>query len=241
MNDNPYQSPQVPLEPANDYLDRTLRAELASLIRRFLSEDLTAFEFDEQLMEFYGSSDSAIQYVARAVWLHYDDCDDHLVTLSKPEWDYFQRLLLLLESDRHVETVQARRWSGTQFLALFALLGFVGCALQSGWGYHLGLVAVPFGLASIVISHVRYAQPSAGPYDRILFPFTTFADLHAAYDAAQFKKSRYPRHIQTRKIRSPAMNMVYHIPFYLGWLFLSPIALAAQILPQTETDIRVIA
>ncbi|TWU30305.1 hypothetical protein [Bythopirellula polymerisocia] len=62
---------------------REARNGLAALIRRYLNEQLTAFEFDDALDEFHESSDDAVRFVADSVWYHYDDCDDHLVVLNK--------------------------------------------------------------------------------------------------------------------------------------------------------------
>jgi len=240
MNANPYDPPNTPFESPTDVVDRTQRDALAAVVRQFLDDDVTAFEFDEQLDEFRNSSDSAVRFVAQAVWLHYDDCDDHLVALAKPEWDYFQRLLLLLESNRCVQTKISRRWSLSQLIALLSLLGFLWVAFQVGWGYHLLIAAVPFGIISIGISWLRRTTVNVGPYDPIIFPFATFSDLKSTYDGVVFKKSRYPQRMKTRRIRSPFMSGVYQIQFYVMWLMLSPIALVIQVFPPAETHTRVI-
>ncbi len=240
MNANPYDPPNTPMESATDIVDRAQRDELATVVRQFLDEDVTAFEFDERLDGFRNSPDSAVRFVAQAVWFHYDDCDDHLVALAKPEWDYFQRLLLLLESNRCVQTTSLRRWSLWQLIAFLSLLGFLWVAFHIGWGYHLLLAAVPFGIISIGISWLRRTTTNVGPYDPIIFPFASFSDLKATYDNVTFNKSRYPQHIKTRKIRSPFMNGVYQFQFYVIWLMLSPIALVIQVFPPAETHTRVI-
>jgi hypothetical protein len=240
MNANPYDPPNTPIESPTDVVDRAQRDELATLVRQFLEEDVAAFEFDERLDGFRNSGDSAVRFVAQAVWFHYDDCDDHLVALSKPEWDYFQRLLLLLESNHCVQTMSVRRWSPSQLIALLSLLGFLWGAFHVGWGYQLLLVAVPFGIISIGISWLRRSTVNVGPYDAIIFPFATFSDLRSTYDNLRFKKSRYPQRIKTRRIRSPFMNGVYQLQFYVMWLILSPIALVVQVFPQAETQTRVI-
>lgn len=87
MNANPFDPPQTPIESPRDIVDRAQRDEVAAAVRQFLDEAVTAFEFDERLDQFRNSPDSAVRFVAQGVWLHYDDCDDHLVALTKPEWD----------------------------------------------------------------------------------------------------------------------------------------------------------
>lgn len=241
MNPNPYDPPGVPCEPADDIVDRGERTALRSVICRFLSDEVTAFEFDELLDDFRDSHDSAVRFVAEAVWFHYDDCDDHLVALSKPEWDYFQRLLLLLDSDRHVATVESRRWSASQLLALAGVLCFLTVASVWGWGYHLLLATIPLGCISIAISWRRSEATEVGPYEQIIFPFSTFADLRSAHDSVAFRKVRYPREMQSRRIRSPFMTALYQLQFYASWLILSPIALGFQMFPLRATQARVIA
>jgi hypothetical protein len=179
MNPNPYDPPSTPTEPLTDIVDRKQRVELTAVVRRFLHEDITAFEFDEQLGDFRNSPDSAIRFVAQAVWYHYDDCDDHLVTLSKPEWDYFQRLLLLLESDAGVQTTTFRRWSMSQVVAFIALLSFAWVGFHLGWGSQLLVAAIPFGTVSIGISLFHRITVASGPYDPIIFPFATFSALRS--------------------------------------------------------------
>lgn len=117
MNPNPYDPPNTPIETPTNMVDRAQRKELATVVRQFLNEDVTAFEFDERLDEFRNSPDSAARFVAQAVWFHDDDFDGHLVALATPEWDCFQRLLLLLESSRCVQTKISRRWSLSQRIA----------------------------------------------------------------------------------------------------------------------------
>ncbi|MCA9147530.1 MAG: hypothetical protein KDB05_32375, partial [Planctomycetales bacterium] len=60
-------------------IDRDARNDLAALIRRYLAEEIKAFDLDEQLERFRDSHDSGVRFVATTMWFHYDDCDDHFV------------------------------------------------------------------------------------------------------------------------------------------------------------------
>lgn len=234
MNPNPYDSPTA--RNAEGVVDRAARDTLAATIRQFLDEQTSAFTFDEALDEFRNSSDSTVRFVTQAVWYHYDDCDDHMVALSKPEWDYFQRLLLLLESDRRITVTSIRRWSWTQFVALGCLLGFGCCIWRFGWGMHLLAFSIPLGLISIIISFLRSHKRATGAYDEILMPFSTFSDLSTTYRATEaFSKKRYPSGLTKRRIRSRVAECGIRIQMYPGWLLLSPIPLLAQTFPLTET------
>lgn len=134
----------------------------------------------------------------------------------------------------------SRRWSLSQPIALLSILGYLWVAFQVGWGYPLLMAAVPFGIISIGISWLRCTTVNSGPYDPTIFPFASFSDLKSTYDSVLFRKSRYPQRIKTRRIRSPSMNAVYQLQFYVMWLMVSPIALGIQARPPVETRTRVI-
>ena len=46
--------------------------------------------------------------LSKLIWFHYDDCRDHNIVATEQEWDYFNRLLFLLESDAEGEFVKTR-------------------------------------------------------------------------------------------------------------------------------------
>lgn len=237
MNPNPYDPPTAAPDAV---LDRTARAALAAAIRQFLDDRTSAFAFDEALDEFRNSSDPTVHFVAQTVWYHYDDCRDHMVTLSKPEWDYFQRLLLLLYSDHQIVTTSVRHWSWTQLVAIGCLAGLGWCIWHFGWGQHLLVFAIPFGLVSIAISFLRSRKRFAGAYDQVLTPFSSFGELSAVYWASvAFTKKRYPRDIAKRRIRSRVAEFGLRLQFYAAWLLVSPIPLLVQAFPLTEIRTQV--
>ncbi|MEM8670485.1 MAG: hypothetical protein AAGG48_23365 [Planctomycetota bacterium] len=238
MASNPYDPPP----PVSDGIvtpERT-RESLASLIRAFLASEITAFQFDEQLDAYGGADDAIVRHVVDAVWCHYDDCTDHLVCLSKAEWDYFQRLLLVLSSDCCIETQSKRRWSIKQLIAAVSLGFFTVIAMLSGWGQHLLVLSIPFGIVSIALSLWRTQdERTLDPYAPIIFPFATFFDLATAYHSSDFRMTRYPKHIGTRRIRSPFMDAFWQCLAYTIWLILSPFPLLFQMFPESKSEIRI--
>jgi len=218
------------------------RRALAALIREFLASQIGAFEFDKRLAEFRDSADPIIQFVSRAVWYFYDDCTDHLVCLSKAGWDYFQRLLLALETDCRIERESKRHWNLTHAGAAAALAGFIYFARQWGWGYQLLILSIPFGCISVALAWVRSLnQPAPHPYETAINPFATFGDLATAYHSTQFRKTRYPRDIAQRWIRGPILAGIWQLIFYVMWLLFSPVVLLAQMIPFAQTQIRIVA
>jgi hypothetical protein len=215
-------------------IDRNARNELATLIRRYLDEKIKAFDLDDALDPFRDSEDSGVRYVASAMWFYYDDCNDHLIIANKQQWDYFQRLLLLLESSSTVIQEYRQQWSITQLVAACLLAACVGIAVRFGVGAHLFVFFAPFGLASIALSHFRRPNVERRPYHDIVTPFSSISDLRTAYDSAgNFRKRQFPRHIDARLIRSPIMSAFWTCHMYVMWAILAPVALLVQCAPVT--------
>src|SRR5690606_29691201 len=148
-------------------------------------EQIKAFELDDALVRFHDSDDSAVCFVASAMWFHYDDCTDHWVVASKGEWDYFQRVLLLLESNSTATHKRYRQWSVAPVVPARLVGAAIGMAGHFGVGSHLFIFFVPLGLASIVVSRFRQPLVERSPYEEIVSPFSSLGDLRIAYKSAQ--------------------------------------------------------
>lgn len=230
-----------PNTPADSFVcDRAERDLLAATIRRYIDHELSAFAFDDALQRFHACPDPTVRFVARTMWYHYDDCRDHLAMLSKPEWDYFQRLLLLLSSNHQVESNTVRRWSWSQIPAITSLAGFAWCAIHFGWGPQFMVLSIPFGVISIAISLCTRPSRRVNPYDQVLTPFSSFGELFEARRAVPgFSKKQCPRGMPPRRIRSRVAEFAMRLQLYAVWLILSPIPLLFQAFPTTETQTRV--
>ena len=158
-------------------IDRAARDQVISAFEAYLDDQITAFEFDDRLQEI-DSEDRTVIEVVRAAWFHYDDCKDHKVHITKPEWDYFQRLLLILGTDAELSSSHSSRWSWDHLIAWLALVAFVGIAFVVGWGWHLILWEVPFGIVSILISiYRRRREPEFGPREVACTPFESLSQI----------------------------------------------------------------
>jgi hypothetical protein len=238
---NPYDPPEADPHCGNANSVPS-RKSLAELINSFLASEISSFAFDEKLDSFRESADPIIRHVAAAVSYHYDDCDDHLVCFSREEWDYFQRLLLALSSECSVRTESSTRWSIKQLIAAVSVCAFSYCGMQTGWGQHLLILSIPFGIVSIALSlWCSHCETATDPYASIIFPFATFSDLETAYRLSGFRKSKYPKQIGQRTIRSPFMEAFWQMHTYAMWLILSPIPLLFQMLPERQTNHRIVA
>ena len=212
-------------------------------IRSYMGERLTAFEFHEALTDICGKTDDkTVQHIGRLLWFLYDDITDHKIVASHEEWDYFNRIALLLQSGAELEgTITRRRWSWQNGVAAMAFIGFICAAIHFGWGDHLLIVAIPFGVVSMLLSY--WANRSEKPPSRIevaLTPFPSMASLLAVRRAVtHFSRKKYPSNLRSRTIRSPIAGKIMLLPIKLMWLLFAPIPLLFQMIPLTETTTRI--
>ncbi len=219
-------------------VDRDQRDRLAALIRRYLAGEVRSYGFRDQLAEFKDSSDSAVGFVAKQEWCFYGDTEDIPAYLSKAEWDFTQRLLLLLESNFVVRKTVSVQWSVSQWLTLLTLLSFLWIGYQQGWSDYFFVLMIPFGLVPAAIIWVgRESLP--GPFDRILFPFANITELKSACQSLGFRKVRYPERMKQQVIVLQAGKST-RIPIYLFRLILLPCNMFFQMLPIRKTQIKVV-
>jgi len=222
-------------------VDRPARDKLARGLRSYLEEKVTAFDLDEVVQESEASQDEAVRVTAGALWYHYDDVKDHHVVADKPEWDYFHRLLLLLESDGELEVRRTRTWTPRQFIAIAFVVGFAAAVLFFGFEQVGVGAALVCGVASIILSrwhvHSAYRQDCEGS---TLIPFGTFGEIRRARrSVAWFKKRPYPSALAGRQIRSPIVAAVLMLPWLLLWALFGPLVLLVQSLPEATTSFSV--
>lgn len=215
-------------------VDRLRRNCLLKMLSCYLNDEMTAFAFDTAIFEIRSlTTDQTVKHVVDSLWHFYDDCKDHKVHLNKQEWDYVQRLRLLLESDAALEVSATRVWSWTQALAAIALAGFAWLAIQAGFGRQLLVVAIPFGVVSIAIAHHRgrmtlKSQDGAETLD----PFSSFGQLRSVRRrVSHFRKQPYPSQLASRRVRSALGEFGIMLQMYSAWLLCSPAVLVMQLFP----------
>lgn len=229
-------------ESSSTRIDRQARNRLVNTICRYMGETLSAFAFDEEIYEIRRTTaDETVHYVVDSLWLHYDDCKDHLAGLSKPEWDYFQRLTLLLESDAEIERVHQRHWSVRQIVAGIGLIAFGLCVYRFGIGWHLFGFALLFGPLSILLSYWRNHSKRWQDEERSrLIPFSSISELRAIRKTVSgFSKRRYPVSVKARRVHSRLMTIVVWFQTAVLWSFMSPLILLFQALPEKEISTRI--
>jgi hypothetical protein len=217
-------------------IDRKARNDVIAAFDDYLDDKITAFEFDEQLQDIE-TNDQTVGRVIHAAWFHYDDCKDHKVCLSKPEWDYFQRLLLVLRSDAEFRSEASKRWSWDHAIAWATLAAFIGITVRVGWGWHLLGWTIPFGIVSIWISIFRRRRDREPSQNEIAcMPFESFSQIRwFRHRFPDFSKRKYRPEIG-RPIRSRAVVSLYSALSYGYWLAFSPLVLLFQGFPSTAEE-----
>jgi hypothetical protein len=241
---NPYESPRFSHEHGGMIVDRQARERLIASINNFLDEKSSNFEFDEENHQnCYTTKDITVDRVVHWLWYFYDDCKEHKASLAKPEWDYIQRLVLVLRSDAHLKATGRRHWSLRQFSAAAGLLAFLWAACWIGWGKQLFALALPFGLLSIMLA--RWSDDrtvhARSPWAWALDPFDTISEMRAVYESApEFRKRRFPRHKALQPIRSELGYFGVQLNTYASWLMFSPVVLLFQALPRADERVQVV-
>lgn len=225
-------------------IDRNARKQMSEAIQGYMDEDITAFQFDDALTKASCvTSDKTAKAIRDALWFYYDDCKDHKIVASKQDWDYFNRLLLLLESDGEIENVKSwYEWHFNQFIAAFLLVLFVASTFREGFGGHLIGFALPFGPPSMILAwfNQRRQQKNTTRSEISLTPFPTFGSLLAVRRlVVGFRKHSYPHAIAKRRIRDYLTEKLMWIPWSMMWCMFSPIVLFFQMLPRRMYETRI--
>ncbi len=221
-------------------IDRPARNEMASAIRSYMDEEITAFQFDDALTEAtHATNDETTKSVRFALWLVYDDCKDHKIVASKELWDYLNRNLLLLESDAEIVVVKRpRRWHPRQAIAAVCLAGFCAVTWATGFDQHLLILAMPFGLVSMALAWwTSRSERRDDSVEDVTLPFPSAASLLTVRRSVPgFRRRRYPRSITGRRIRGQLLERALMLQWGVTWLMLAPLALFFQMLPRRESE-----
>ena len=224
-------------------IDRRSRDEMGKAIRDYMEERIAAFDLADSLdCIAHATKDETVKLVGKLMWFHYDDLKDHKIVASKQEWDYFNRLLLLLESEVEAEFVKTHAsWRAEQAVAALCLAGFVFVALRSGFGKSLFVYTLLSGAVSMLLVRLRlrgWEKPS--PAKIAITPFPSIASLLSIRRrVTMFARKRYPKSIAGRRIRNPFVETVRWIPTGVLWLVFSPIVLLIQMLPHRQLEPRI--
>ncbi len=228
-------------------IDQAARAKMAAAIRAYMNEEIKAFEFHDALDEIrVHTKDRTVENIFYCLWYHYDDLKNHKIVASKEVWDYFHRLLLVVESDSETETSISRKWSFRQPIAACALTAFVLLAWSLGWGLHLLVGYIALGFVSMLLAYSRFkATPKLGTPQIASMPFSGISQiLRARRRVPRFAKCRYPPRLSKRTIRhwilEADLPLLGKAVYGVLRMMFAPVVLVFQAMPEVRFQTRVV-
>ena len=175
-------------------INRECRNKLIDAIKSYINEEITAFRFDEIIMDEIETEDSTVNGIINLLWYFYDDCHDHKVHLIKYDWDFYHRMILILESEDTLRVTPSYIWNIRQLIAMLCLAVFICAVFVIGLGIKLLAVTVPLGIVSIWLSHWKARSVcKEEPHGAVMFPFSKFSELSQfRRKVSKFKKPPLP-------------------------------------------------
>lgn len=102
MIDVPKNIRELPLQTAEDMIDRNARNKLAEEIRHFIDRFKDNFEFNDAVFDI-DTKDPGVIEIRQAIWLTYDDLQRHKLegdwVLSKEQTEIVKRCIVFLKSN----------------------------------------------------------------------------------------------------------------------------------------------
>jgi hypothetical protein len=220
-------------------VDRNNRDRLIINIQNFMNDKINSFEFDENIFEVQtNSEDKTIKYVVDALWHYYDDIKDHKVTIYKEGWDFIQRLILILTSDKEIIEKKERKYTIRQVLSLVLFTIFILSYFYIGYSLQLLYISIGLGIFSMALSWWKEKSEINNLIKWELYPFSNIPELLTLKrEQKSFQKQHYNQKLEQRNIRSDFIYIFLLIQSKLAWLVFSPFVLLYQSLPETNMTI----
>ncbi|MGI9517871.1 MAG: hypothetical protein ACR2NP_12540 [Pirellulaceae bacterium] len=219
------------------------RKRLATALRSFISSEMTFSDLCKVFAEAHSSRDQTVVFVVEQIGEDWEDVLVQPEMLDKSEWDYLQRLLLLLDSSHHVVRENRWHWCYTQLVALASLGVVVWLLFAFGWQWLL-LATVPATLVSLYLFRIR-SRKVTRPWQNVLTPFGTFDQLRSTWDSVPtFRKQRYPKRRSCPVVSLSGLLGPIGLVFVSGWFvallaITPPVSLLVQMFPIFEERVDV--
>ncbi|MFI4912905.1 MAG: hypothetical protein ACIAQZ_14680 [Sedimentisphaeraceae bacterium JB056] len=237
-------------------VDRKERNDLIAAIKAYTNKEINAFRFDDIIMDEMEPHDDTVHELIHLLWCTYSDFKDYEVDLNC--WDFYQRTILLLESDAKLSVISNKTWNIRQLLAAISFGIYLYIALQIGWDFDLFKLLFPIGLTSILLH--KWSQKSKErkykeemdkqPVKAETFPFASLSELRKTRSkVTKFKKDVLPYELKrktytakqsSKSLLRKTLDMISENAYIILWAMFSPFMLVYQIFPDSEKTYRVI-
>ena len=189
------------------------RNGLIQCINEYINGKIKSFEFDEKLDLFRGSEDSTVRDISFELWFFYDDIIDHPVHATRRDWNYWQRLILILASGAEIEEEVYEHNETYTLLRLYSAILSISYFAQS-------LIFLPGCIVWHLLSFVAFwmmdrqknwVEKAAIVRDDC-YPFANICEIRQAVKlSGGYKKKQYPCEIEGRRTRSKIHEWSLHL------------------------------
>jgi hypothetical protein len=215
-------------------IDRDARNRLIQSLDAFLHREIDKDTFAGKIDDIdNNSSDSTVLFGYVTFQSFCDYFQPYYANLSKCEWDYLQRIRLLLASDARV--CESTRLSRREVVAATTLILAVTAGLFIGFNIYLVLLWGVVAPVSLVLGHWRN-EPT--PEALRLLPFASVKQLlHVRLTTPAFRKERHPADHHYFQSESAVKEAILSAQTYVFWVVFSPFALLFQMIPESTHQI----
>ncbi len=174
-------------------ISRKDRIAAAGLYSAFLNGHLDASCL-EVWQRVYESSDATIRHACEILADYDEDFEDDLHLMEKHEWDYLERVRLVLLSNAHLDRKTKCVLGARRILVAASLVCFASFVVVTGPGWHLLVGTSMLGIAVLCYGLIHSAWASEGNKEKqILEPFISAQQLNAIRrSTTDFQKSKFP-------------------------------------------------
>ena len=206
-------------------VDRTARNHVLASIDAYLHGHIRSHDFDRRLQDDVPKTrDRTVLLATTPLWTLYDDFIDHSVNLSKPQWDFVQRLRLVLMSNAELES--RRRWTPRQPLALLGLLSIAIAAWRTGFDRNFWLIDMTIGAVTVASLYLPRVSPGKYRDEARLAPFSSVREiLTLRRQVSEFHKHRYPSRPAPEPLRGPIWSTIMTATSIAAFTVLAPLPL----------------
>lgn len=184
---------------SNPIVDREARDRVVLKIRDALAQKSDPFDFCYDILQEVGkTADSTVHQICRWIFFYVDHVEWDIRALTRPQWNLWQRWLLILTADAYLDVTERKVWTNSQSLTLLCLMILVVGTLSLGWSgwtvcFWIGVGLLHEILVRSLAQRQAASQPPVDPIDEALWPFASFSELVAVRRSVPgFLKQKYP-------------------------------------------------
>jgi len=181
-------------------VDRNARDRMIAAIRAYMAGATTDKQFDDEICRIETEDETVTLLVFS---LECDFPTGRKLAAAKPQWDSFNRILLLIESDAELADGNwRRRAAAIQIGAAVSLIAYVALLVHMGFDEgSYGLLMLPFGIVTaLLLLFDRLTDRRENPrrdLERYIDPFPSIASiLRVRRRMPAFARMPYPRSLK---------------------------------------------